>query len=202
MLANHAPSQAAGSSPPRRSRARCCCPSTPAASRPPPRGLHAAACGHRRSRSRRPSRPREQQCGSRPLRGRAPARRQDQVCLQRPRHPHGRPKSARRGEATTSVALRDFRHSRDAALGCESASGCVASGEPRHEELKPLVPVAAVVVARLRVRWWRTYRSAAAESRRGEQRAGRRRLERAALKRGLGARAGHPADAQVRGPQR
>ncbi len=53
MLANHAPSQAAGSSPPRHSRARCCCPSTPAASRPPPRGLHAAACGHRQPRLRR-----------------------------------------------------------------------------------------------------------------------------------------------------
>jgi hypothetical protein len=53
MLANHAPSQAAGSSPPRHSRARCCCPSTPAASRPPPRGLHAAACRHRQPRLRR-----------------------------------------------------------------------------------------------------------------------------------------------------
>jgi hypothetical protein len=54
MLANHAPSQAAGSSPPRHSRARCCCPSTPAASRPPPRGLHAAACGHTQRRHRGP----------------------------------------------------------------------------------------------------------------------------------------------------
>lgn len=80
--------------------------------------------------------------------------------------------------------------------------GWLASGEPRHEELEPLVPLSAVVVARLGMRLWRTYRSDAGKSRRREQRPAGRYLERAAPECGLRSRAADATDAQVCGSQR